>query len=100
MRILKLERFENFRDESRAEICLTAKEIHKLYSVLHKEEKNDNCNGGVYTLAKDLFLLDTLLSHGNIDKSDASVISMKLIQEEKANRSNDCVEAIEVTTNG
>ena len=79
---------------------MTAKEIHILYSVLHKEEKSNNCNNSVYGLAKDFFLLDVLLSHGNIDKSDAFVISKKLIQEEKANRSNDCVEVIEVTTNG
>lgn len=100
MRILKLERFENFRDDSRVEICLTAKEIHKLYSTLHKEEKSNNSDSSVYGLAKDFFLLDTLLSHGNIDKSDAAVILKKLIQKEKTAGSNDCTEAIEVSDNG
>lgn len=97
MRILNLERFENFSNDSRAVICLNANEIHKLHEILYKEGKKEDCKEIVQGLDKDFFLLDSLVSHGNIDKSDAEIILSKLSRKEKDSKND--VEVVEIEDN-
>lgn len=96
MRILNLERFENFSNDNRAVICLNANEIEKLHEILYKEGKKEDCKEIVHGLDKDFFLLDSLISHGNIDKIDAAIILKKLSRKEKANENKDDVKVVEI----
>lgn len=100
MRILKLERFENFRDDSQAVIHLNANEIRELHKILYKEGKKEECKEIVQGLDKDFFLLDGLVSHGNIDKSDIGIILKKLSRKEKDSKNDVEVVEIEDKDNG